>query len=300
MMRTTVGRFALAAWIGFAVAASGWAQPAAIAILDSTNTKAFFARHYPACNPAAGSFYLGADEYQRYFRGWQWVLQNELGITPAMIQDAEVTETGLAPYNVLILSNTVALSDNESQAISHWVIRGGRLLATFGSGYKDVVTDPHQLDQLKLEKGGTSGLHQLWHDPLSKVFSSLAITPGVDVRITDFRGPTADLEGHLGAGGLLPYGALANLLVQRPPEFPGALGFLAFTQEQWSRPAPAILVSRIGHGQVVYLSFAPEYLVSKEFGLPAPESCPDGQSWSGRSTAVRELMKGTVQYLLAN
>ncbi len=42
-----------------------WAQTGpAVAILDSANTKYYFGLHYPSCS-LPGSYYLGADEYQR-------------------------------------------------------------------------------------------------------------------------------------------------------------------------------------------------------------------------------------------
>ena len=43
-----------------------------VALLDSAVTKRFFGLHYPQCSPPT-SYYLGANEYQRYFRGWEFV-----------------------------------------------------------------------------------------------------------------------------------------------------------------------------------------------------------------------------------
>src|SRR5439155_6800357 len=104
---------------------------------DSAYTKEFFRIHYPPCSP--GSFYLGAEEYQRYFRGWEYVLQNA-SLDYQIIQDGDVTWNGLAPYRLLILSNTASLSDAQITAVKRWVKKGGRLLATFGSGYKDIIS----------------------------------------------------------------------------------------------------------------------------------------------------------------
>jgi len=270
-----------------------WSQTPRVAVLDSANTRHFFSLHYPNCAPPV-SFTLGAEEYQRYFRGWEYVLQTN-NIPYAIIHDADVESGRLDNYDLLILSNTASLSDAEEKAIDHWVRRGGQLIATFGSGYKDVVTDLHQLDGLKLQKGGTSGLHQLWKDPLSKLFTTLNFAPGIDVQISQYAGPTAGLLGQL-TNNILPYGASANLLVQRPPEFSRAYGFLIVPG--YSKPAPAILLNDAAHGRVIYFSFAPEYLVSKEFNLPANLPCPDGQNWAGRSTQLRILMRDSVLYLL--
>jgi len=273
-----------------------------VALLDSANTKEFFSRHYPNCSPPA-SFYLGAEEYQRYFRGWEYVLNQAPPISYTIIHDNDVTAAGLAKYKLLILSNNASLSDEQAQAIQYWVIGGGRLLATFGSGYKGVTLDPRQDDLLKLQKGGTFGLHELWHDPATKVFSSLAIDPAhngsVDVRISRYEGPTACLSGQL-VNDVLPYGALGNILAQRPENHPGVLGFLIIQNPDWKRPEPAIITTRAAAGLVVYYAFAPEYIVSKEFGLPASPSCPDGQNWTGRSTQGRILMRCTIDYLLGN
>lgn len=283
--------------LAMAGALACWSQGTGVAILDSQFTKEFFRRHYAPCNPAQGSFFLGAEEYQRYFRGWEYVVQQELGITPVIIQDQDVNAQTLAKFRLLILSNTASLSQAQSEAIHHATLRGLRLLATFGAGYKDIVFDARQIDQLKLEKGGTFGLHQLWHDPMTKLFSSEPFDLGVDVRITRYEGPTACLNGLL-TGNVVHYGALGNMLAQRPENHHDVLGFLVI--DNWTRPAPAIINSRIGHGRVVYLAFAPEYIVSKEFNLPVSPACPDGQNWIGRSLEGRLLMRCAINFLLNN
>jgi len=273
-----------------------WSQTVrTVAILDSANTRYYFGLHYPACSPPA-SYMLGADEYQRYFRGWEYVLQTN-SIPYTIIHDADVTNGSLDNFGLLILSNTASLSDSQEKEIDRWVRGGGRLLATFGTGYKDVVTDLHQVDELKLQSGGTSGLHSLWHDPLSKLFTSLNFAPGIDVRISSYSGPTAGLSGQLN-NNVLPYGAAANLLVQRPENISNAYGFLLVPN--YSKPAPAILLTSPASGLVLYFSFAPEYLVSKEFNLPANLPCSDGQTWAGRSTQLRILMRDAVLFLRNN
>ena len=171
-----------------------------VALLNSDNTKAFFGLHYPNCSPPT-SFFLGANEYQRYFRGWEYVLNQAPPIPYTIVHDSDVTPQGLAGYRLLILSNTASLSDSRTDAIHHWVIKGGSLLTTFGSGYKDITPDSRQDDMLKRQKGGTFGLHELWHDPASKAFSTQAIDPAhngsVNVRITTYEGPTACLAAQL-------------------------------------------------------------------------------------------------------
>src|SRR5437867_5266711 len=129
-----------------------------VALLDSANTRDFFARHYPACG--AGSFYLGADEYQRYFRGWEYVLQTN-GIPYELINDLDVTETGLSRFNLLIFSNNAELTSDQSKAVQQWVIRGGRLIATFRSGYKSTDEHSRQVDTPTLQNGGPAGCHTL-------------------------------------------------------------------------------------------------------------------------------------------
>ncbi|PYV00272.1 MAG: hypothetical protein DMG10_21860 [Acidobacteria bacterium] len=260
-----------------------------IALLDSAYTKESFRIHYLPCSP--GSFYLGAEEYQRYFRGWEYVLQNA-SLDYQIIQDGDVTWNGLAPYRLLILSNTASLSDAQITAVKRWVKKGGRLLATFGSGYKDIDFDTSEGDLSTHE--GEPGLHELWHDPFSSLFSTFSFDPAVDVRITRYEGPTACLDGQL-VDDVLPYGAEGNLLVEQPDS---ALASLVV--ENLNQSQPAILRNCYGHGLVVYYSFAPEYIVSKEFGLPAPETCDDGQNWAGRSEKLRILMLCTINYLLAN
>ncbi|HWZ29699.1 MAG TPA: hypothetical protein VNX18_00090 [Bryobacteraceae bacterium] len=296
--------------ISFAVAVlaagieCGALRGAEVAILDSSiNTRAFFQAHYRNCSPPV-SFFLGADEYQRYFMGWTYVLSHPGSGSPIpydLIHDADVTDQTLSKYKLLILSNTASLSDDQDKTIQHWVGQGGRLLATFGAGYKSTATDPALTDNLKPAEGHTSGLHDLWHDPLSTVFGSNPLNngAGTDVQITNYFGPTAALAGKLG-GNILLYGAESNILIHRPENFPGALGFVVLKAATLPHPEPAILLEQHAQGLIVYYAFAPEYLVSKEFNLPAFPSCPDGQNWSGRSAEGRILMESTVRYLLAN
>src|SRR3989442_260881 len=98
---------------------NSWSQSARVAILDSANTKLYFGLHYSSCLPPA-SFTLGADEYQRYFRGWEYVLQTN-NISYAIIHDLDIVTGQLGQYNLLILSNTASLSDDEEKAIDQWV-----------------------------------------------------------------------------------------------------------------------------------------------------------------------------------
>jgi hypothetical protein len=117
----------------------------------------------------------------------------------------------------------------------------------------------------------------------------------VDVKITEFSGPTSGLFGRLN-NDVLPYGALGNVLVQRPLNYASAYGFLIVPG--YDRPAPAILLEEAAHGRVLYFSFAPEYLVSKEFDLPDFLKCPDGQNWAGRSLELRTLMRDSILFML--
>ena len=287
-----------------------YAQQPKIALLDSTNTRDFFEKHYPECG--SPGYFLGADEYQRYFRGWQWVLMQE-GLPFDLIYDQDVTLRGLAKYDLLILSNTALLSDDQTRDIHQWVLRGGHLMATFGSGYKDLASDPREIDGLKEQKGGTFGLHELWHDPVGKLFSTLWIDPGVDIKITRYDGPTKELAGNPAiVDDVLGYGAEANLLIQRPEQHPFVLGFLIIDNPDWKANSPAIISTRQGRGLVVYFAFAPEYIVYKEleyylvhkeleYYLPGTEewpTCDDHQNWSGRGAGPAALMVSALDYLL--
>jgi hypothetical protein len=266
---------------------------AQVAILDSAATKEFMRRHYSGC--VAPTFYLpDGEEYQRYFRGWEFVVQ-EMGFEYQIITDEQLTAEGLAPFDVLILSNIASLDIEATRAVHHWVTSGGKLLATFGTGYTSTIDDPREADRLKRQKGATFGLHQLWHDPMSKAFGSTMVGGAVNVRIGRYGGPTAALDGQLPED-LIPYGALANLLVHRPLQAHNVFAWLRLADGTDSN-YPAIVANRAAHGHVVYFSFAPEYIVSKDFALPAVPACDDGQNWMGRSELPRAAMRAALQYL---
>ena len=280
-------------------APAAWATQR-VALLDSANTKEYFSKHYPVCSPESDtpSYYLGAEEYQRYFRGWEYVLQQMGNVPYEIIHDEDVTRSGLQDFTVLILSNTASLSNDQTRAIALWVRRGGRLLATFGAGYKSTDLDVREADLIKLQEGGVGGLHELWHDPLSGSLTTSHLAPGVDVRIDRYEGPTACLADL--TDNLLPYGAQGNLLIQRPDPQNSVLASLVIDNPSWTRRAPAIIATKATAGFVVYFAFAPEYLVSKEYDLPKSESCPDGQNWAARSQEAMRLMTCTLQFLLSN
>jgi hypothetical protein len=299
-----------------------WAQEEEkkVAILNSSNAAKYFGIHYPPCwspeNCTAGdsecineiSGYLGPDEFKRYLLGWTYTLDkytfdNNLDKMYEVIDDSDLNEEGLSPYRVLILPNTPSISDDSAKAIRKWVLRGGRLLATFGSGYKQIFgTDPHNKfddpnwDEMKLQEGGTNGLHQLWKDPLGKMATSSELSctaeslaagdkscclneyneyevdnlscAFVDVVITDYtQGPTINLKKML-SNDVLLYGALGNMLIQRPMSSDRVLAYLVFDHTNYSRPSPAIIVSDASKGRVVYFAFAPEFIIGLNNSLP--------------------------------
>jgi hypothetical protein len=261
-----------------------------IALLDSATTKRFFGLHYPPCSPP-NSYYLGADEYQRYFRGWEFVLQR-FGFDYDIVYDDDIANGALANYRVLILSNTAALSIAEMSPIVGWVRGGGRLIATFGSGYKSDRFDPNQADRLALSQS----IPLLWGDPFTTTFSTSSVTTsGVDIHINGYYGPTAGLANQL-VNNVLHYGANGNLLMLPAVRRSVTLATLIINNPQW-QSQPAILGQTQDRGVTVYFAFAPEYLVSKEFGLPAPEQCPDGQVWAGRSHEGMLLMESTLRFM---
>jgi len=270
-----------------------------IAILDSANTRLWFALSYTDCT-VPGSLTLGAQEYARYYLGWTKIL-NDAGIAFDLIYDSDISEQGLKGLKVLILSNAVALTKDEMEAIEKWVHQGGHLLATYGSGYEDIVFDKNQV-QIRPADGGNGELSEIWGDPFTKLFSSAAIDPlypGVDIRITQSSGPTAYLNGKVPT--TLSYGGLGNILVSRVD--PSVLGFLAFNPRvNWTTPQPGIVSQRYGNGWVVYYAFAPEFIVGLEFDLAGHCKGDPNYSaynlWVGRSAALRSLMKATIIYLL--
>lgn len=312
-----------------------------IALLDSSvNTYNFFAQHYKPCE---GGYDLGADEYQRYFLGWKYVLDGERFLAQdtnpdgdddsaydyQIIHDIDITNGTLnnKDFAILILSNTASLSDAEERAIQQWVLKGGKLIATYGSGYKDILdSDSRQTDTMKPQSGGTGGLHQLWHDPWTKAFGTQSITPedprspGIDVQITNRSGP-ANITYP---SDILSYNAEANLLVPRPENFREALAFLTFDlhMDGLGRLYPAILLTKASRGEVVYFAFAPGFIVSLAYDLaghcsgdpnypsnspaltPGPDAAdfpneffkPDG-SGAHKPAPLIELMQRTIDYM---
>ena len=315
--RTVMKKFVLGMIVALASFGASVASAQKIALLDSDNTREFFRRRgYSLCGP--GSNHIGELEYERYFRGWQYVLMGQTsnhlvkdsagaallptvsdgfdgfdgkwGILKDKMNEFDITEAVLKSRGteVLILSNLAGMTVEETREIKQWVLGGGKLIATYGSGYKDLIENPHDplgADPLKSQKGSTGGLHELWHDPWTRAFGTQAFDPdpGVNIRVLKNIGPTA-ISGWEST--VLSYGAEANLLVPRPEHFRDALAFLQLTPNPDSKKVyPAILLTRMSRGTVVYFSYAPEFIVALAFNLAGhcpldgnyPAASPDWQ-----------------------
>jgi len=310
------------------------ASAADIAILNSSNyTAEFFQRRYGQDGACTVGTFLGRNEYERYYRGWKYVLDGQpnnalipnlvAGSAPYaydVLTDADITEQRLSRVKILILSNTASMSQDQSLIIQQWVLKGGKLIATYGSGYKDIITDVREDDRLKAQKGSTGGLHELWSDPWTKAFGTQALTPppGVDILVMKNVGPT-DVPGW-NLQPTLSYVAEANLLVPRPENYRDALAFLKLTPNSspFNNPYPAILLNKMSKGTVVYFAYAPEFIVSLAFDLaghcagdgnyPAAESVAPGPQQAapltnGFAVANRvnpqlQVMKRTLDFMI--
>ena len=311
-----------------------------IALLDSSvNTTVYFFNKYGGpCDSKGNVNDLGANEYRRYFLGWKFVLDGERYLPDTdpdgdassaydylIIDDDDITNGTLnnVDFAILILSNIAVLTDKQERAIQHWVLQGGHLIATYGSGYRNIITDLKQEpDELKPQSGGTFGIHQLWHDPVSRAFGSNEFfpeepRPGIDVRITKSFGPTDPWAVLYD----IDYGAEANLLTPRPELFRDALAFLTFDfgsgREMTlnKRMYPAILLTKMAKSRVVYFAFAPEFIVSLAYDLaghcvgdtnyggdPAPGiqvgvDFPNGFTSPPRLEDLKLLMTRTLDYI---
>ena len=84
---------------------------------------------------------------------------------------------------------------------------------------------------------------------------------------------------------ILPYGAQANLLVPRPEQFRDALAFLKLSPPaSHGKMYPAILLTRMSRGTVVYFAYAPEFIVALAFDL-AGHCGNDTVNYPNESTA---------------
>lgn len=326
-------KFVFAMIVALMSFSAGMAQAADIALLNSSiNTAEFFQRRYGQDGACTVGTYLGRNEYERYYRGWKYVLdgQQNNALIPGLaapgsayaydiLNDADINEQRLSTVKILILSNTASLSQDQSLIIQQWVLKGGKLIATYGSGYKDIITDVREDDRLKAQKGSTGGLHELWGDPWTKAFGTQALkpTPGTDILVMKNIGPT-DIPGWT-AQPTLSYGAEANLMVPRPENFKDALAFLKLTPvpDKYNNPYPAIMLNRMSRGTVVYFAYAPEFIVALAFDLaghcstdgnysasgstaPGPQAndVPNGFSLFNRVNPQLLVMKRTLDYMI--
>ena len=280
-----------------------------VALLVSDHTSAYFQSAYPAAVQCVSPSYVAPNEYQRYYRGWEHVLEHN-GIPYTEIHDSDVTPKGLATYKVLILVNNFWLGDDQVKSITQWVRNGGHLLATYGSGYMGVNGEADFL------KGGTNGLHELWGDPAGKVNSTAYLNPfpWVKVQITQNAGPSAGFA----AGTVLDYAWNANLLTKRPPTTRDVNGMLNFclptrgdiclsstgtsTSTGTLTRYPGILNNAHSKGHVVYYSFAPEYVISLAYDVVGhcanDPRYPGGRPYSFLSPTLNPALSGNLLKLM--
>ena len=211
--------------------------------------------------PNCSGWNLGADSYKRDWTAWQYVIKHEFGVSSyRVIQDADVTPANLKNFKVLVLANNLALDDAESKTIIDWVRGGGRLIATFGTGYAGIDGGYY--------RGATNGLHPLWGDPSTKANSSYFLgNPRVDVQVTDNTGP---LKGF-GLGQVISYGVLSNIVNHRPTNNKPVEAFLTFDGVMTNYPA--VIYNAYSKGQVIYYSFSPEFFVALAYDTAG--HCPD-------------------------
>jgi Beta-galactosidase trimerisation domain len=313
-------KFILAVTVCWFTLGAGWlraAQPKVALLNADVNSGHYFSIHYRYCpGNDPDPWGLGAQEYQRYVGGWA-VLLDQMGVAYDVIHDSDLTDGSLDSYQILIAPNSPSLSDDESKAISQWVTRGGRLLATFGTGYEGLIDSTTQfVDDAKVQKGGTNGLHQLWGDPTTKELTSAAVELeqfgsqpistfeqnfcggthicGVEPRITQFSGPTAGLSPDSGFPyeQITGYGDNGNLLTQRPLNSQDVYGWLQFRRNVvdtdtsndvvWKRPMPAIIADEQAKGLAVYYAFAPEFIVGLEYDVAG--HCAGDPNYPGEGT----------------
>lgn len=278
---------------------------AEIAVLDSAKTRNYFTVYGTCVLNSADPNAMGPDEYKRYWGGWVEVL-NQMNLAYDIKDDAFITNptaNGLlrSKYKVLILSNNAGLATSQTDAIRQWVGSGGRLLATFGTGYAGVADST---GEALANKAGKNALQTLWGDPLSKfvttgTFGTVATqdfpcsAPGsVEPVITQEAGPTGKICQFYIPGTntcppyypslrlVLGYGDLANMLVGRSENHPGSYAHFAFynnlavydpnnvcTDTVYSKPLPSVVASPYKKGWAAYYPFAPEFIVGLEYDV---------------------------------
>jgi len=286
-----------------------------VAILDSARTKSYFGSAYGTCQPGADPNAMGAMEYKRYWGGWEEVLKEMKAASTIpgydLVTDDFITNAtnGLkqSKYKVLILSNNANMSQAMVDTIRSWVAGGGRLLATFGSGYEAAAGS---VDEALKSKSNKNSLEQLWNDPLTKyvttgTFGTVPVPAtdqcpqgypagSVEPVLTQIAGPTANYcQFYQAENGPCPwyfnlyrvvsgYGDLGIMLLGRSENWPGAYAHFQFANNlavydpnppncwpdtQYSKPLPAVVASSYRKGMAVYYAFAPEFIVGLEYDV---------------------------------
>lgn len=293
-----------------------------IAILDSARTSTYFGLAYQYCNlntPDPNA--MGSLEYKRYWGGWEQVLKEmkASGKIPGydVVNDSFIANNLLSSsYKVLILSNNVSMSTAMTDAIRAWVGNGGRLMATFGSGYGAFAGTVEEALNSKTTK---NTLQQLWGDPLTKLvttgqFGTVSPETGgypggsVEPIVTREDGPNAKICQYFDpATNACPwyyqqykvvsgYGDLANMLVGRSDNFPGNFAMFQFANNlllydpnnvwpdtSYDKPLPAVIYNSYKKGKVVYYPFAPDFITGLEYD--AAGHCPTDPNYPGEDPA---------------
>ncbi len=304
--RGPLGRVLVIAGLIILISSVRGKAAAPIAILDSARTSTYFGLAYGYCQAGtADPNALGALEYKRYWGGWARVLDEMKAagkITGYDVVNDSFIANGLvkSSYKVLILSNNVSMSIAMTDAVRTWVSNGGRLMATFGTGYGAFAGT---VEEALASKTTKNTLQQLWGDPLTKAVTTGTFgtvqpatggyPPGsVEPIITREEGPTAKIcqyydpvtstcpwyyqQSKILAG----YGDLANMLVGRSENYPGNYAMFAFANNltlydpnniwpdtTYAKPLPAVIYNAYRKGKVVYYPFAPDFITGLEYDM---------------------------------
>ena len=111
-------KFVLGLIVALASFSATLASAADIAILNSSNyTAEFFQRRYGQDGACSVGTYLGRNEYERYYRGWKYVLdgQQNNSLIPGLVASS-------APYayDILTDADLSAMLDGLSPSVEIW------------------------------------------------------------------------------------------------------------------------------------------------------------------------------------
>lgn len=230
------------------------ANLASVAVLQSLQTFLHYAPGAPPTPAAGGAGFVGSAEAQLLQTG---SMDAPFGMYQAMVEsrvpfgvvdERELEQASLSPYQVILLSNAAALSTKQCSLLRAYVERGGSIVATHETSLYDELGRRRE----NFGMADLFGCDFTGHVDERVQNSYLSVTPGhpLTLGLED----TSRIIAGTKRVHVRPHAAETASPLKLVPSYPNLPMEKLFAKEQAGN-VPMVLARQVGKGRVVYFPF---------------------------------------------